>query len=108
MNENGTPYTSAYSASKPALVVHGVAHAAQPAADHLFAQELRAEGADAEDVRHGVRVPAFGEHRHRHDAPHALAELAGLADRVHHLAQQVFVGQVVGLRARESARGTRP
>jgi hypothetical protein len=32
-------------------VVDRVAHPAQAAADHLLAQELRAEGADAEDVR---------------------------------------------------------
>ena len=37
----------------------------------------------------------------RHDAADVLAELAGLADRVHHLAQQVFVGQVVGVAAGE-------
>ena len=32
-------------------------------ADDLLAEELRAEGADAEDVGDGVRVPALGEHR---------------------------------------------
>ena len=42
------------------------------------------------------------------DARDVLAELAGLADRVHHLAQQVLVGQVVGVAAGEALRGTRP
>ena len=85
-----------------------VAHAAQAAADDLLAEQLRAEGADAEDVRHGVGVPALGEHRDGDDALDLLAELARLADGVHHLAQQVLVGQVRRRRGRGSARGTRP
>jgi hypothetical protein len=36
-------------------------------------------------------VPTLGEHRNGHDAADVLAELAGLADRVQHLAHQVFV-----------------
>ena len=84
------------------VVVGGVAHPPQAAADHLLAEQLRAEGADAEDVRDGVGVPAFGEHRDGDDAPDVLAELAGLADGVHHLAQQVFVGQVLGVAAGEA------
>ena len=51
-----------------ALLVQVVGLAAQRAADDLLAEELRAEGADAEDVGDGVRVPAFGEHR---DGDHA-------------------------------------
>ena len=31
-----------------------------------------------------------------------LAELAGLADRVHHLAEQVFVGEFLGVAAGEA------
>ena len=50
----------------------------------------------------GVGVPALGQHRDRHDAADVLAELAGLADRVHHLAQQVLVGQVLGVAAGEA------
>ena len=52
-----------------AVFVEVVGLAAKRTADHLFAEELRAEGADAEDVRDVVGVPALGEHRHRHDAP---------------------------------------
>jgi hypothetical protein len=44
-----------------------------------------------------VGVPALGEHRHRHDAADVLAELARLADRVHRLAQEVAVGEFVGI-----------
>jgi hypothetical protein len=44
------------------FLVEVVGLAAERAADHLLAQQLRAEGADAEDVRHVVRVPALGEH----------------------------------------------
>ena len=47
----------------------------------------------------GVGVPALGEHRHRHDAADLLAELALLADGVHHLAQQVLVGELVDVGA---------
>ena len=50
----------------------------------------------------GVRVPAFGEHRDADHALDVLAELAGLADRVHHLAQQVFVGESFGVAAGEA------
>ena len=69
-----------------------VADAAQAAADDLLAEQLGAEGADAEDVGDGVGVPALGQHRDGDDAADLLAELARLADRVHHLAQQVLVG----------------
>ncbi len=83
-----------------ALLVQVVGLAAQRAADDLLAEELRAEGADAEDVGDGVGVPALGEHRDRDDAADRLAEPARLADGVHDLAQQLLVGDVLGLRAR--------
>ena len=77
------------------FLVQVVGLAAQRAADDLLAQELGAEGADAEDVRDGVGVPALGEHRDGDDAADGAAELAGLADGVHDLAQQFLVGDVV-------------
>ena len=40
----------------------------------------------------------------RDDAAHVLAELARLADGVHHLAQQVLVGELVGVAAGEALR----
>ena len=55
--------------------------AAQTAPDHLLAQELSTEGANAENVRHGVRVPAFGQHGHGHHAANLLAEAAGVDAR---------------------------
>ena len=87
-----------------AVVADGVAPPPQPAAHHLLAQQPRAERPHAEDVRHRVAVPALGEHRHGHDAADVLAELALLADRVQHLAHQVFVGQVLGVAAGEPPR----
>ncbi len=72
-----------------------VAHPPQAAPDDLLAQELGAEGADAEDVGDGVRVPALGQHGDRHDAADLLAQAVLLADRVHHLAQEVLVGDLV-------------
>ena len=85
-----------------ALLVGGVAHPSQAAADHLLAEQLRAEGADAQNVGDGVGVPALGEHRDADHALDVLAELAGLADGVHHLAEQVFVGEVLGVAAGEA------
>ena len=41
----------------------------------------------------GVRVPAFGQHRDRHDTANLFAKPPLLADCVHHLAQQIGVGQ---------------
>jgi hypothetical protein len=60
--------------------------AAQTAPDHLFAQKLGAERADAQDVGDGVGVPSFGQHRHRNHAPNLLAETSGAADGVHDFA----------------------
>ena len=71
-------------------------------ADDLLAEKLRAEGTDAENMGHRVGVPAFGEHRDADDALDVLAELAGLADGVHDLAEQVFLGELVGVAAREA------
>ena len=51
-----------------AIVVGVVRLAAQRAADDLLAEELRAEGADAQHVRDGPGVPALGEHRDGDDA----------------------------------------
>ena len=49
-----------------------------------------------------VGIPSFGEHG---DADHALdvfAKFARLADGVHHFAEQVFIGEVVGVAAWEA------
>ena len=104
MNENGTPYTSAYSGLEAALIVGGVAHPAQARGRRPARKKLGAERADAENVRDGVGVPAFGEHRDADHASDLLAELAGLADRVHHLAQQVLVGEISASRPGKRAR----
>ncbi len=80
---------------KSPSLVQVVGLAAQRATDDLLAEELRAEGADAEDVGDGVGVPAFGQHRDRDDAADGAAELARLADGVHDLAEQLLVGDVV-------------
>ena len=84
-----------------------VADAAERPTDDLLAQELRPEGADAEDVGDGVGVPALGQHRDRDDAADVLAEPARLADRVHDLAQEVLVGELVGAAAREAGAYSR-
>ncbi len=77
--------------------VDRVAAPSQPAPDDLLAQQLAAERADAEHMGDRVGVPALGEHRDGHDAADVLAELARLADRVHRLAQEVAVGELVGV-----------
>ena len=45
-----------------AFLVEVVRLPAQGAADDLFTQKLGAEGADAENMGHGVRVPTFRQH----------------------------------------------
>ena len=86
------------------LVVQVVGLAAQGAAHHLLAEQLGAEGAHAEDVRNGARVPALGKHRHRHHAAGGAPEPARYPDGVHYLAQQVMVGQALRLAAVAGAR----
>ncbi len=44
------------------VFVELVGLAAKRPADHLFAEELSAESAHAEDMRDGVGVPTFREH----------------------------------------------
>ena len=90
------PSTSTYSpGKKPGGGIDLVGNAAQAATDDLLAKKLRPEGAHAQDVRHGVGVPALGQHRHRDDAADIGAKLAGLPDRVHHFAKNVGVGKLV-------------
>jgi hypothetical protein len=50
-------------------------------------------------VRDRVRVPPLGQHRDRDDAAGPPAEAILLAYGVHHLAQEVLVGEVLGLLA---------
>ncbi len=67
----------------------------EAAPHHLLAEQLRAESAHAHDVRDGVGVPPLGQHGNRDHAADIRAELAGTPDRVHHLAQNVGIGQLV-------------
>ncbi len=75
-----------------AFLIEFVGLAAQAAADDLLAKELGAEGADTEYVGDGVRIPALGEHGDGDDAADLAAELAGLADGVHYLAEEIGIG----------------
>jgi len=56
---------------------------------------LGAESANAENVGDGVGVPSFGEHGDRDDAADRAAKLSRLADRVHDLAEQFLIGDVL-------------
>ena len=76
------------------FLVQIVRLATQRAPDHLLAKQLRPEGANAENMRHGISVPSLREHRDRHDAADRTAELSGLADGVHDLAEQFLIGNV--------------
>src|SRR5581483_12328326 len=69
-----------------AVLVEVVGLAAEAAADDLFAEQLSAEGPDAQDVCDGVGVPALREHGDRNYAAYGLPELALLADGVHDFA----------------------
>src|SRR5260370_4228776 len=50
-----------------ALIVQGMTHPSQTTADDLFAEQLRPERTDAENVRYRRAVPAFGQHGHGDD-----------------------------------------
>ena len=73
-----------------------VALAAQRPAGNLFAEQLRAEFADAADVRDGVGVPAFGEHRDGDDAADVRAKGVAFADGVDHFAQDGRILDALG------------
>lgn len=78
-----------------ALLVEFVGLATQGAADDLLAQELGAEGADAEHVRDVVGIPTFREHGNGNDAADIRPELAGFPDGVHDLAEEFLIGDVL-------------
>ena len=61
----------------------------------MLAEELRTERANAENVSHGIGVPSLRQHRNGHYAADGTTKLSGLADRIHDLAQQFLVGDVV-------------
>jgi len=69
------------------FLVQVVGLTTESSSDDLLAKELRAEGADAENVSDRVRIPTLGEHRHRNHAPDGAAELTGLTHGVHDLTQ---------------------
>ncbi len=101
-NVNGTPEDLGVLGLEHAVGRRVVARPAERPADNLLAQQLGPECADAQDVSHGVGVPALGEHRDRHDAPDVRAQPVRLADGVQDLAQDVLVGQVVRAAAGEA------
>ena len=84
---------------KQPILVEVVRLAAQRTAYYLFAEQLRSEGAHAHHMADGVGIPSLGEHRNRHNAANRLAKLLWLAYRVHHLAEQILVANVLGLLA---------
>ena len=55
------------------ILSHRVAGSAQPSADDLFAQQLRHERPEPDDVGDGVAVPSLGQHPHADDAAHVPA-----------------------------------
>jgi hypothetical protein len=65
--------------------------AAQGTADDLLTQELRAEGTDSQNVGDRIGIPSLGDHRDGYDATNGAAELPGLTDRVHDLAEKLLI-----------------
>src|SRR5690625_7045752 len=78
-----------------AVLVEIVRLAAKRSADDLLTQELRAEGANAKDVRNGVGIPALRQHRDGDDAANGLTKPAFLTDRVPDSPKKVLVGNAV-------------
>src|SRR5216684_532905 len=42
-----------------------------------------------------VSIPALGKHRHRDDAPDSSTKLARFTDRIHDLAEQFLIGDIL-------------
>ena len=63
----------------------------------LSTQELGAKRPHAEHVGHRRNVPPLGKHRHRDHTAHRLAQTIDLTDRIHHLAQQLLVGNILAV-----------
>ena len=57
----------------------------QSTAHHLLAEQLAGESAQAQNMRHGLGIPALGEHSHRNYIADLLAALAPLSHGVHGL-----------------------
>ena len=86
-----------------------VGGAPQPPAHHLLAQQLRAERAQSQHLRHVLGVPPLRQHGHRHDAADVGTGLAGLAHGRHATAQRLGRGLAgaagVGLLLRPGEEG---
>ena len=80
--ERDAEHVGVFDVEQPFLV-QVVELAAQAATDHLLAQKLGPEGANAKDVGDGAGVPALGQHGDRDDATDGLAQPVLLAYRVH-------------------------
>ena len=61
-------------ADKEKLSNAEMAEAEEAAADDLLTQELAAESAQSQDMRHGLCVPSFGQHADRNDVAHLFAQ----------------------------------
>src|ERR1051325_5502421 len=68
--------------------IYLVTHPSEPTAHHLFTQQLAAESADSENVRHTICVPALGQHRDRDDTSDLFARSSRLANRVDQLSER--------------------
>ena len=65
--------------------------ATQRTPDDLFAQKLGAESAHAQNMGHGVGIPAFRQHGNRNDAADRSTQLTVLAHGIHDFAKQRYV-----------------
>ena len=80
-------YIDVFLREQPGFRVGGVVHAPQASANHLFAEKLTRKGAQPEDMRDVIGVPALGQHGYGDDASHLFAGFAGLPDGSHNLPQ---------------------
>ena len=85
-----------------AVSVRGVTYAAEAATDDLLAEQLRAKRSDAEDMGNSISVPTFSQHRDGDDALDLLAQLALLADGIHHLPKKIFISKLLNISAGEA------
>ena len=80
-----------------ALFVEFVGLPTEGTSDYLFAKQLRSEGTETQHMRDCVGVPALAQHGDGDDAPYTATKPTCLANSVHHLPQEILLGDVLGL-----------
>ena len=79
------------------IFVELIGLAAQSSADDLFAQQLRAEGTNTQNMCDRIGVPSFGQHGNRYDATYLLSQSSLLPNGIHDFTQKFAIAEVLSL-----------